>query len=159
MNLRNLGCTYYRKTGDSVKAKRRPPWAATREVFGKCNIRTFVSDKVMLAYWSVLSTLFHIKLFLKADSARRVAAHRAEPYMLIGWNSSQTGLPVKWALSALSWFEGSWVAYSTSHVQLLFRILAATLPSAVRTGLLPADGARRHPPCGMSAEKQEKPSI
>ena len=64
--------------------KRRPPRAATREVFGKCNIRTFVSDEVMLAYWSVLSTLFYIKLFLKADSARRVAAHRAEPYMLIG---------------------------------------------------------------------------
>ena len=38
--------------------KRRPPRAATREVFGKCNIRTFVSDEVMLAYRSVLSTLF-----------------------------------------------------------------------------------------------------
>ena len=48
---------------------------------------------------------------------------------------------------------------STSHGQLLFRILAATLPSAVRTGLLPADGARIHPPCGMSAEKREESII
>ena len=67
--------------------KRRPPRAATREVFGKCNIRTFVSDEVMLAYRSVLSTLFlHLTLSKtdKTDSARQVAARRAEPYMLIG---------------------------------------------------------------------------
>ena len=55
--------------------KRRPPRAATREVFGKCNIRTFVSDEVMLAYRSVLSTLFlHLTLSKtdKTDSARHV---------------------------------------------------------------------------------------
>ena len=48
--------------------KRRPPRAATREVFGKCNIRTFVSDEVMLAYWSVLSTLFLHLTLSKTDS-------------------------------------------------------------------------------------------
>ena len=48
-------------TGDGLY-KRRPPGSATREVFGKCNIRTIVSDAVILAHWFVFSTFFCISL-------------------------------------------------------------------------------------------------
>ena len=99
-------------------SKRRPPRAATREVLGKHN----QSYRFWWSYASILERFVNSFLHLtlsktnKTDSARRVAAHRAEPYMLIGWNSSQTGLPVKWALSALSWFDNSCVCFPPAMV-------------------------------------------
>ena len=121
-------------------------------------IRNTAPDEIIVAYIRILSTAF-LQSTMPVKGNERKAHGRWQPAVRsLIWSSYAVHHEKDYLQNEhyklYHYAVLHDVVLSTSHVLLLFRTLAATLPLAVRTGILPADGARSHPPCGMSAEKR-----